>query len=608
MNYYEINMESMRQFHPSLYQKLQDMDQYLSINRLDQIYSNISKNGELYLTVNKGNKEYRLNSSYSPRHEAQKWIQQFAFRNMNTVITMYGFGNGSFAREILDKKGEEDVLFVYEPCPQLFYHVLENYDISDLLNERKLIIALEGINEFDFHNLLQNVVNITNIRSQIRCTHPFYETIFPESGIKYWKEIKDNYFHTKLNINTEMFFGKRFIKNALFNARYLKDSNRLQDFKDDFRTDIPAIIVAAGPSLRKNIEYLKKVKGKAYIFVVDRVLDYVLDEGLEPDFIVTIDPMKPLEYFTRRTDLTIPLLCELVSNWEVLDRHKGKKIVYSCTPFFQKMYCELEKVPPMLNSGASVATAAFSACVQMGFENIVLVGQDLAYEGEFTHAGGIAEKIERTRDVMVEGVDGNQVRSRSDWYEFLVWFKDMITLNPKIKVIDAKEQGAKIVGSTVMPLKEVVDTLCTKEIDNLEVFKTKASTFNEADNEKIKKYFTDSYEELDILRKKSREAIKICKEQIKNYNINSEETPVTEKNFKKISKINDLIGKQSIYLLLETFITASSAQQISEIYHFSEDIKLDKIKTYERTISIFQSILDGVKYVKPIFEEMSEYI
>ena len=35
-----------------------------------------------------------------------------------------------------------------------------------------------------------------------------------------------------------------------------------------------------------------------------------------------------------------------------------------------------------------MATAAFSVCVALQFKRVILVGQDLAYEGNITHAGG----------------------------------------------------------------------------------------------------------------------------------------------------------------------------------------------------------------------------
>jgi len=608
MNYYEKNMESMEQYRKDLFLKLQDTNQYFAINELDRIQSIAARDGDKYLTIQKESKEYRLNSSYSPKHEAEKWVGQYSFNNMNTVITMFGVGTGTFVREIMKKRGTGDLVFLYEPCPKLFFYTLNHYDISDIIKDNKLILTVEGINEFEFHNLLQNAVNITNIITQLRCIHPYYDTIFPESCIKFWKELKDNLVLAKTNINTGIVFGQRFIKNSLFNTRYIRNSSRLMDLKEYFQTDVPAIVIAAGPSLQKNMEQLKRAKGKAYLFVVDRILDYVLDEGLEPDFIVTIDPIKPIEYFTKRTNIKIPLLCELVANWEVLDCHKGRKIVFGCNPYFTKMYECLDKTSPQLMTGASVATAAFAACVQLGFKRIVLVGQDLAYDGEITHAGGIAEKISNPGDVMVEGIGDEQVRTRRDWYAFLNWFKDMITIYKDVEVIDAKDKGAKIQGAIVMPLKEVVDNYCTREIPINAAMEQNVPTFDESEMIKVKRFFLDCNEELHIIKRKAKEAIKICENQIREYQRNQNNEYTFDQNFKKLSKINKYIFDQPVYFLLDDFVTVASAQQISQLYQFSDDIHKNKTSTYEKSISIFQAIIDAAEFVKPLLEKALEEI
>ena len=608
MGYFEVNMDCMRRRRNKLYNKLIELlDQNTDRTSLE-IVSEPSVFDEQYMIVKKDKLLVRLNSCYSPINEAKKWAEQYRFTNMNIIITMFGLGNGSFAREIINQKNKSDILFIYEPSIEIFTHVLYNYDISDIIDNISVVLTIEGVNEFDFRNDLKLYTNITNIYSQVRCIHPYYQDIFPESAIRFWKEIKDNYIHTRMDINTEQFFGKKFITNGLYNARYLKDSNRLLDLKEIINTDVPAIIVAAGPSIKDSIEELRRAKGKAYIFVVDRILQYILDAGVEPDFIVTVDPIKPLKYFTTRTDVTAPLLCEMSSNWEVLDQHKGKKIFYSGGPYFQMVYLSQKLEAPCINTGASVATTAFASCVKLGFKKIVLVGQDLAYDGEMSHAGGVAEKSVKQRITYVEGLNGEKIRSRLDWYEFLTWFQDMIILHPEIQVFDTKSKGAKIKGAIQMPLKDIIDqygienTNLDNELHNLK------GTFSDEAMEGVREFFSDTYEELYNLKKKAKEAIRLCDEQIRIYKNNNGDNHLTEKNFNKISKINEYIIKQPAYHLLESFITAQSAQEISELYQFSDDPINDTIATYEKSKKIFQAIIDGAEFLKPVFDEMMPHI
>lgn len=606
MNYFKLNMVAIKQNHKKTYDKIDEYIKAYTKTPSIIVESARAMDDDQYLLVQKNNTLHRLNSSYSPRNEAEKWIEQYNFTNLNVVISVLGLGSGFFVREIIKNKGSKDVILVYEPSVEIFIHVLHHYDITDIINEKSVILTIEGLNEFDFHQALKYMVNITNVYTQIKCTHPGYEDLFPEEAIYFWNEIKDALIRERTNINTERYFGRRYINNGIYNIRYLKDSNRLMDIKEDINVDLPAIIVAAGPSLKDSMEELQRAKGRAYVFVVDRILDYVLDFGIKPDFIVTVDPIKPLEYFTVRTDITIPLLCSLDSNWEVLNQHKGKKIIYTCSQYYQKMYLSLKKEPPVIYTGASVATSAFSACISLGFKRIVLVGQDLAYDGELTHAGKGIDKSSKQqsglKEIYVEGIKGKKVRSRHDWYEFLTWFKDAIKLHPEIEVIDTKEKGAKIDGAVQMRLKDVIKNYGVEDgIDN-SVFYNMKSTFSEEEMEGIRRYLSDTYDELHILKRNAKDAIEACEEQIRNYNNNSDNY-ITERNFKKINKINDYIYKQAAYSLIDGYITAEVTQQITEMYNFTDDDIQDKINTYEKSIDIYKAIIDGADYAREILDE-----
>ena len=605
MDYFEQNIECLKLYHCNLYEKMYETDQDEVLNRDDQVFLETAYNEERILFLQRNGTYYRLNSSYNPTHEAQIWAKQFDLNNLSTTIAMFGLGNGLFAGKIAERLNKEDYLFVYEPSKEIFDFVLHNFDLKDLLLNKNVILAVEGVNDFDFHSSMLCAVNITNMFSQIQCSHPYYQELFEESCVVFWKEIRDIMSHTQININTEIAFGERIIINSLKNLKYLKKSCTLEDMKSDIRQDIPAIIVAAGPSVAEEIEELKKAKGKAYIIVVDRILDYILDQGIEPDFVATVDPKKPLEYFTRRENVTIPLLSEFVSNWEVLDRHQGKKIFFNSGQYCSKMYQAADKIPPSLLTGASVATVAFSVCLKLGFEKIVLVGQDLAFTGDITHAGGVAEKVrDESHIVMVEGIDGSQVRSRYDWKEFLIWFKDMIYMNPEVVVIDTKKKGAKIPGSISMPLQEVMEQYGAKEQQDFDQTRTEAKlTFDEASFKKVLKFLTEGCDELAALKRKSKEALTLCDQQIRAYSRNEEDNDITIKNFRKISKINQYIEKISAYYLIDSYIISLAASDISKLYQFDEDLKANKIDTYHKSKKIYEAIIAGVEFALPKLRE-----
>ena len=49
-----------------------------------------SRDGHKSLCINKDGKNIRLNSLYRPIQEADKWVEQFDFNNINVSVVMFG--------------------------------------------------------------------------------------------------------------------------------------------------------------------------------------------------------------------------------------------------------------------------------------------------------------------------------------------------------------------------------------------------------------------------------------------------------------------------------------------------------------------------------------
>lgn len=608
MSFRENNIEVLKQYYMDVYHKIYEEAAGPGYPELE-IRSETALNGEKVLSLNYHDQYYRINSSYSPSHEADIWVEQFDLAHMNNIITVFGLGNGLLIQRLTERLNEEDRLFIYEPAAEIFRFVMEEYDITDILADERVLLTIEGINDYDFHNVLQYSLNLTNMYHINRSVLPHYEEIFTESCVVFFKEIRDIMFYTQVNINTEVNFGPRYLVNCFHNMKYLKDCYILRDIATEFRTELPAIIVAAGPSVQENIEELKRAKGKAYIFAVDRVLDYLLDEGVEPDFTLTVDPIKPVKYFSRREDITIPLITEMASNHEILELHQGEKIFFNCNYYYRQMFDAAGKYQPYIMTGASVATVAFSVCAHVGFKTIVLVGHDLAYDGDVTHAGGVEEKGANIYDFMVEGVDGKEVRSRHDWKEFIRWYYDMGHMFTDITVIDTKKKGAKIYNTVMMSLKEAIDRYGAKDDNRIaRLYSEDKKCFDGKTFEKACAFIKESLEDLDQIGKKAKEAMKLCDQQISAYEKSGRDSELTIKNYTRLSKINKYIEGRPVYDLVDNIITSMNADDLSAIYKLTKDEKNDKLDAYIKSKKMYQATLDGVDYIKPRLKDALEQI
>jgi hypothetical protein len=118
-----------------------------------------------------------------------------------------------------------------------------------------------------------------------------------------------------------------------------------------------------------------------------------------------------------------------------------------------------------------VANVAFDLARKLECNPIILVGQDLAYTGGMSHAKGTAYEYRTVKDnedrglFEVEGFDGEPVQTDRVMYSFLRWYEIAINATKaEVLVIDATEGGAKIPGTQVLTLAEVIKVYCQHEV------------------------------------------------------------------------------------------------------------------------------------------------
>ncbi len=152
--------------------------------------------------------------------------------------------------------------------------------------------------------------------------------------------------------------------------------------------NVPSIIVAAGPSLNKNILDLRQLNKKACIIATDTAIKPLLNNGIIPDFIVIVDGKKPGLLFEHELLSEVPMIMSSAVSKDPVNMHKGKKFFsWDGSRYEAELIKEAkqhsahpEKIDMCsLPTGGSVATTAFSFAKLLGSKTIILVGQDLAF-------------------------------------------------------------------------------------------------------------------------------------------------------------------------------------------------------------------------------------
>lgn len=605
MGVYDNNMELLKKYKSKLYMKINSEEKKYDESRRYGIELLESREGSLYMQC--GN--IRFNSSYSPQKEAERWIKQFEYKEYDPVIIMFGLGTGDFANEVCKMVKKDGYLLIYEPIEEVVEKVLHNIDLSEMISDERvfIIVGEEMFNDLYLWVCMMNTW--ANLNKLHVIEHPVYKDYFESEYKKFITEINKAVMAVNVQGNTEAYFGNDYAYNVAKNLPYLINSNYMFDFYNVFDEEMVGIVVAAGPSLDNNIHVLHEMKNKALIIATDTSLKKMHAEGIEPDFVVAIDAQKPIEMFQDVGFEELPFFCTLECNPEILKLHKGKNIWCNTHELHTKLCDRLGIETLNFNVGGSVATAAFSILERIGIHTIVLIGQDLAYKDDRTHAGDKNEGVKEEGIFYVKGNQERLVKTRGDWINYLRWYEREISLLPDdIRVINATEGGAYIEGTELMTLQEVADTLCTKDNNIKETIKKVLETDYSRYNDEIVNFINECISDLKYMVKCFEKAITMTNRAERKYVKSREMTAEVVDVLSDISKMNDKIMKKTVYFLVDYLIKHEDRDSIRDIQTVDEDEYTSDLNMIKNTKRIFKLSLEAAKGLIPEFENsLSEF-
>lgn len=607
MSIYDNNIELLKENNHSLYKALMEAEEKLSKPRID-VYERTALNGEPVLEVEKNGEVTRLNSLYNPSHEAKIWSEQFERVSLQDVYVLFGFGNGNFVRALTERMEDGRIIIIYEPSYEIFQFVLEHYDLTDLLKDPTICIVVRDINDFDFVKLLNYIVTWNNLSAQTFVAINGYQRLFNLEFVVALNHVKENVNKIMTKRNTTILFGKTFTFNSIENSAFVYQANNVTDFVGVIPNDLTAIIVAAGPSLDKNVKELKKAKGKAIIISVDRALDTLIANDIMPDFSVTIDPQKAPRFYDNPITWEIPMFYPLAANREIISRHTGPKIVFSPNTISNEYYRRLGVKFDGNSPGGSVATAAFTIARTLGLKNIVLVGQDLAYHEGYTHAGGIklSEKVNVNNLVKVKGIHGEELYTGWDMYNYIIWYQESIQMyQDEIQVIDATEGGALIRGTKIMTLEEAINNYCNGSFDVNELLRECSITNVEERYQVLLQLYLDLVEELKKLAVQSKKAEQYCNDLMANVitygGLNNKGLQIA----KQLSKLNSEMNELTSAEFIESYVSDVSLDKLRHINEIKNEEIEDQKKTFEISRAIYEA---NKKACQEILEYMEPFV
>ncbi|CAM2007994.1 motility associated factor glycosyltransferase family protein [Acanthopleuribacter pedis] len=402
-----------------------------------------------------------VHSKYHPGREAEQLVA--AETEALTELNLH-FGLGLGYLVAADATLPAGVRFVFEPNPALLWLALDVLDLPLLYEERGLRLFLD---ESAFGAALEEVFD-RGFNFRVFAL-PFYLKHAPEAYGRFRDLVRAKLEASKVRQVTLAKIYPHVMRSSLRSLWQTTVLPSVDGLVGQLRGK-PAVILAAGPSLERNISELKPYRDQILLFAVARVMRALEKQGLVPDFLVHTEAK---DYRAQVYGISgLDRVCLLLSDQchpDFFSLPAGQTLVYQSdtnlvTAWKTRFLPQLKQF--RIDSGGSVATEAFSLAFAFGCDPIVLAGQDLAVAGARTYIDGERNRAfpydpEHVRPV--PGFFGQAATSLIHYVTFIHWYEEAAAVlraqgNPT-RLFNATEGGAALSGFTPTRLVALLHSL-----------------------------------------------------------------------------------------------------------------------------------------------------
>jgi len=409
-----------------------------------------------------------LCSPQNPMEEAEKDCEALYSRDVK-VFTLLGLGLGYFATAFAKRLQPWQRMVIWDVDPIMFKAMMHAVDIRPLFSEKRtdVMIGSEVLNQVESWWLRLDAIEKLHIAAPFRSgyTGVSYK---PEYDALMEKNIEMMRFHA-VGLSTWRIFGSAIGDNDLQNMPEYFTTPGITKLHGLWNRR-PAVCLAAGPSLQKNLRQLldPAVRDRVALITVGTIYALVHGLSLEPDIVTTID-FQDRNWTEQFRHVPLDVACPLVylhSTYpQTVRRWAGPRFVAtnaSDTTSWISRYGDDK------GSAAQVQTVAHLnvlIALELGANPIILMGQDLAMPLTEHHtAGARAEDIapadaSEEAFIVVQDYAGKPVHTRHSFLSMKTVFERIIAENPTTTFINCSEGGLLLTGAHHMPLGDAMQMM-----------------------------------------------------------------------------------------------------------------------------------------------------
>ncbi|ECL2487733.1 motility associated factor glycosyltransferase family protein, partial [Campylobacter jejuni] len=404
-------------------------------------------------------------------------------------ICIYGIGNALLIKNLAKHYKH---LFVFESEIELFILALSTIDLSEELKVYKIVLFDCVAKDLEIQIAMifdqQSILEYLSLYEMFISSH--YYLKYYEASILFVNELCIKSASVAIrNADITCFLPLlthgQFLQSIPSMLESIPFQRILSQRKNKFDN---AIVVSAGPSLAKQLPLLKAYQDKAVIFCADGALSMLEKKGIVPDYVTNLDFTDlAMKFFQNKENLKqsiIALECATHPNIVRSLNAENCMIVLRNKALYQRF--NLNDFG-YIDTGTHVSHFSYTLALALGFKNIIMIGQDLAFDEEGnSHSKGFdfGEKFsgeENIDKLKVPAYGGKgEVLTHITWNDYRIKLEYLFACNEqKAKFYNATEGGARINFTEELSFKECCEKLLTKEKPKFEL--PKSLTKNRSD-------------------------------------------------------------------------------------------------------------------------------
>ncbi|EQB8862993.1 motility associated factor glycosyltransferase family protein [Campylobacter jejuni] len=404
-------------------------------------------------------------------------------------ICIYGTGNALLIKNLAKHYKH---LFVFESEIELFILALSVIDLSEELKVYKVVLfdcvakdlEIQIAMIFDQQSILE-YLSLYEIFISSHYYLKYYETSILSLNELCIKSASVAIRNADITCFLPLLTHGQFLQNIPSMLESIPFQRILSQRKNKFDN---AIVVSAGPSLTKQLPLLKAYQDKAVIFCADGALSMLEKKGIVPDYVTNLDFTDlAMKFFQNKENLKqsiIALECATHPNIVRSLNAENCMIVLRNKALYQRF--NLNDFG-YIDTGTHVSHFSYTLALALGFKNIIMIGQDLAFDEEGnSHSKGFdfgekfsgEENIDKLKVTAYAGK--GEVLTHITWNDYRIKLEYLFACNEqKAKFYNATEGGARINFTEELSFKECCEKLLTKEKPKFEL--PKSLTKNRSD-------------------------------------------------------------------------------------------------------------------------------